>query len=287
MQKEKMDKIIKKVACINDISCLGGASITEIIPILSAMGIRACPVPTVVLSTHSGGYENYTYKDLTSHMVEQGIHWKELDVKFDAIYSGFLGSAQQVVIVEDFIDTFKSSTTKVVIDPVMGDDGVLYSSIDANLVEEIKKLVVRANIITPNLTEAYFLSDMKYKEVPSDKDIKNLIDKMLLLGPDSIVITSVPRPNGLLATIVYENGQQLEILTEKITADFPGTGDIFASILVGALLNDQNLIEATKIASTFVKNAIAFSYKENYSHRSGVLLEACLPELYKFNKFNK
>ena len=215
LDKEIMDNIIKKVATINDISCLGGASLTQNIPIFSSMGIKSYPVPTVVLSTHSGGYEGYTYHDLTEHMKEQTKHWSELDVKFDCIYSGFLGSAEQIVIVEDFIDKFKKDNTLIVIDPVMGDKGKIYSSIDQDIVIEMRKLVSRADVITPNITEAYLLADMEYNPNPDEEILNELIDKIEDLGPRNIIITSYPYKDQI-ANIVITDDQVDIVRTKKI-----------------------------------------------------------------------
>lgn len=285
MLKEKMDDILKKVAIINDISCLGGASVTQIMPILSSMGIKSYPVPTVILSTHSGGYEGYTYHDLTTHMLQQGLHWKKLDVNFDAIYSGFLGSSEQVVIVEDFIDNFRKENSIVLVDPVMGDKGIIYSSIDQDIIAEMRKLVAKADIITPNLTEAYLLADMEYNPKPRAADLKVLIDKISQLGPKSIVITSYPQADGMIANVVYKDKGLRIFSSRQLASDFPGTGDIFASVLLGTYMNGMNLNEATKAASNFVEACIKFSIDKDYSHRSGVLLESQLHKLYKYNSF--
>ena len=287
MEKEIMDNVIKKVAAINDISCLGGASLAEIIPILSTLGIRTCPVPTVVLSTHSGGYENYTYHDLTTHMIDQGIHWQSLGITFDAIYSGFLGSSEQVVIVEDFIDHMRNEKTVILVDPVMGDKGELYSSIDENIVAEMRKLVSRADIITPNLTEAFLLTDIPYQHSPNDETILKLITGLKILGAKQIIITSVGTSSTKTSTVVYNEGNIHRIDRELIPVDFPGTGDIFASTVLGLYLNGNDLLEATKITSDFLLVAIRESLEHNYSHRAGILLESHLPSLFKYNPFLK
>lgn len=287
MIKERMDNKIKKVAAINDISCLGGASLTQIIPILSSMGVKTYPVPTVILSTHSGGYEYYTYEDLTDHMVRQGIHWQELGVKFDAIYSGFLGSSDQIVIVEDFIRHFKKEDSIVLVDPVMGDDGEVYSSIDQEIISEMRKLVSHADIVTPNLTEAFLLADIPYDPRPDKKTKELLLEKILALGAKSIVITSFPAGDEGISNLIYEENTIEIVGGKRAISDFPGTGDIFASVLLGARLNGNNLKKSCKIASDFVLDCINFSKDEEYSHRSGVLLEARLHKLYKYNNFYK
>lgn len=276
---EKMDKIIKKVCAINDLSCLGGASIGEIVPILSRMGIRTCPIPTVVLSTHSGGYDDYTFCDLTDNMEGQIGHWEGLGLKFDAIYSGFLGSQKQISLVKRAIKSFKYSNTLIVVDPVMGDGGELYSSISKDIVYNIRELVGLADIITPNLTEAYLLADMPYKEKPSREELDNLLGKLRSMGAKTIIITSLSYEEEKIATLLVEGEKKIVIKDKMIAADFPGTGDIFASCLIGYLLNGNKLEDAVKRSCAFVKDTIEYSVKFDYSHRSGVLLEACLDKL--------
>lgn len=279
MEKERMDQVIKKVCAINDLSCLGGASLGEIVPILSRMGIRTCPIPTVILSTHSGGYDDYTFCDLTDNMAKQIGHWEKLEIKFDAIYSGFLGSLEQISLVKRTIKSFKCENTLVVVDPVMGDGGEVYSSISKDIVNNIRKLISLADIITPNLTEAYLLADMPYTEEPSDEELDDLIDKLKGMGAKNIIITSLRSGDGKIATLLVEGDKKTIFQDQMVDADFPGTGDIFASCLIGYILNGKKLEDAVKNSCAFVKDTIEYSVKVDYSHRSGVLLEACLDKL--------
>lgn len=286
MEKENMDKLIKKVACINDISCLGGASLTEIIPVLSSMGIRTLPVPTVVLSTHSGGYDNYTYHNLTDHMVNQKKHWKDLGLHFDSIFSGFLGSVEQIKIVEDYMDTFSDESCLILVDPVMGDHGEIYSSIDEKIVSEMKNLVKRAHIVTPNLTEAFLLVGEDYDPSPSKDKLIDLCKKISAMGPKDVIITSALEDNSHISNAVYTSDKFSLVQGAKVGYTFPGTGDIFASTLLGLLLNGHTLLDSVNIASDFIYDLIDFSKDKDYSYRSGVLLEARLHKLYKYNKYN-
>lgn len=285
MEKEKIDQIIKKVAAINDLSCLGGASLTEIIPVMAALGVETYPVPTLVLSTHTGGYEGYTYHDLTEHMKAQSKHWHELNVSFNAIYSGYLGSSKQISVVENFIDTFKNEHNLVLVDPVLGDEGQYYPSIDKNLVVDMRRLVSKADIITPNLTEAFFLAGIDYQARPSDSLIQEVIKRLKELGPRAIVITSVPASQGKIANLIIKDDLIAKVEGDYLGYHFPGTGDIFAAVLLGVYLNKPDLLTATKIASDFIYDAILFSKDKDYSHRSGVLLEAVLPKLFAHNPF--
>ena len=167
-----MEKIIKKVAAIHDLSGFGRSSLTNIIPILSTMGIQVCPLPTAILSTHTGGFTDFSFIDLTDNMEKMMDHWSKLDLEFDCIYSGFLGSHKQIDIVSRFIDRFGHKNNLVVIDPVLGDSGELYSTMGCEMVEEMKKLITKADIITPNFTEVCLLLDKEYVENNIKKIIK-------------------------------------------------------------------------------------------------------------------
>ena len=157
-----MESLVKKVAAIHDLSGYGRASLTTIIPILSNMKVQVCPVPTAILSTHTGGFEGYSFIDLTDYMQEHIAHWKRLDLEFDCIYSGFLGSPKQIEIVADFIDYFGKKSKFIVVDPVMGDNGKLYSTMDNEMVVGMRKLIKKADIITPNFTEVMYLLGKEY-----------------------------------------------------------------------------------------------------------------------------
>ena len=186
-----MKNPVSKVAAIHDLSSYGRASLTVVIPILSSMGIQTCPLPTAVLSTHSG-FSDYYFTDLTEHMKGVINHWQQLNLSFDAIYSGFLGSNAQIDLVMEVIDKFKSNDSIAVVDPVMGDNGKLYGPLNQGLVNEMKRLVKVADIITPNITEAAFLLDKEYPENLAVSEIKVWLKELADLGPDKVVITSAP-----------------------------------------------------------------------------------------------
>ncbi|MEG1500973.1 MAG: pyridoxamine kinase, partial [Clostridiales bacterium] len=183
---------IKKVAAIHDLSGFGRASLCAIIPTLSSMGVQVCPVPTAILSNHTGGFEKYSFLDLTDYLEEYINQWKELGLTFDCIYSGFLGSPKQIKIVEDFIDYFGNQDNLVVVDPVLGDNGALYSSMTKEMIQKMKKLISKADIITPNITEAAFLLDKVCPEQISNEEIKLWLRDLAKMGPEIIIITSVP-----------------------------------------------------------------------------------------------
>ena len=187
-----MKHSVKRVAAIHDLSGFGRASLTAIIPILSSMGVQVCPLPTAILSNHTGGFDTFSFVDFTDHMQDYIDHWKELNIDFDCIYSGFLGSERQIEIVSGFIDDFGTEDNMVVIDPVLGDNGNLYSTMDQGLVEGMKRLVTKADIITPNFTEVSLLLGEEYKQTTTDEEIKEWVKRLSDMGPDIIVVTSVP-----------------------------------------------------------------------------------------------
>ncbi|MDD2605450.1 MAG: pyridoxamine kinase, partial [Desulfobacteraceae bacterium] len=182
---------VQRVAAIHDLSGFGRASLTVVMPILSTMGIQVCPLPTAVLSTHSK-FPDYYFVDLTDHLAGIIDHWKTLGLEFDAIYSGFLGSPRQVAIVEEFIAYFRAGARWVVVDPVLGDDGSLYGPLPGEMVDEMRRLIRAADVITPNLTEAALLLDRPYNPAVSTAEIKEWIVDLAARGPRIVIVTSVP-----------------------------------------------------------------------------------------------
>lgn len=277
-----MEKIIKKVAAIHDLSGFGRASLTTIIPILSTMEIQVCPVPTAVLSTQTSGFEDYSFIDLTDYMEQHIAHWKKLNLEFDCIYSGFLGSVRQMKIVADFVDYFKREDNLVVIDTVLGDDGALYDTMTDEMVSEMRKLISKADIITPNFTEAAFLLGEKYKKNISEDEIKEWLVKLSDFGPKTVVITSVPderekseKTEKTVNVTAYDKEKKLfhKISAEYIPVSYPGTGDAFTSVVIGCLMNGKSLEAALEKGVSFISQCISSSCKYDYPHREGVLLE--------------
>lgn len=279
MLEAYMTKIIKKVAAIHDLSGYGRASLTTIIPILSTMGIQVCPVPTAVLSTHTGGFTDFSFMDLTEYMKKHIEHWKNLDVEFDCIYSGFLGSPEQVKIVEDFIDHFKKNHPLILVDPVMGDDGKLYGTMTKVMVDEMRELIKKADIITPNYTEVVYLLDEKYDENIDLETAKSYLKCLAQNGPNIVIATSIPSKNkDLLITLAYDKKLDIfwKIENTRVPISYPGTGDAYASVLIGNLLRENSLPVSMERATTFVTQCIMNSYGYNYPKREGVLLEKSL-----------
>ena len=277
-----MNKPVMEVAAIHDLSGYGRASLTVAIPILSAMGIQVCPIPTSLLSTQTSGFSDYSFEDCTENMEKMIAHWKKLAIKFDAVYTGFLGSGRQISIIQDFIRFFRKERQIIIVDPVMGDNGETYDTIDEQIISGMKSLVSMADIITPNITEASMLLDEKIK-FDSDKHRKDGLLKLADMGPEKVVITSVPEKEKRMSVIAYERNTESFWKMEHnfIDAYYPGTGDIFTSVLTGALLNGDSLPMAMNKAVSFLSLAIKTSYGYNIPKCNGVMFERVIAELPK------
>ena len=274
----------KTVAAINDLSGLGQSSLCAILPILSVMGHQVCPVPTAVLSSQTDGYHDYAFQDLTALWPAYFAHWRKEAPIFDCIYSGFLGSVRQIDLIGRFISDFASNDTLIVVDPVLGDNGTLYDTMTAEMVIQMRSLITKADLITPNYTELCLLSNCSYTNVPDLALIQAQMQTLALNGMQSIVTTSIPTAQeDLMLTAVYE--RQYDKFTviphEMLQAHYPGSGDIFASVLTGCLLTGTELISAVQKACDFVYEAIALSLKQKRPFREGVALEQVLPILLK------
>ncbi|WP_186430592.1 pyridoxamine kinase [Clostridium sp. BSD9I1] len=278
-----MEKHIKRVAAIHDMSGFGKTSLTAIIPILSTMRIQVCPLPTAILSTHTGGFDNYTFVDLTDTMEAYIKHWKDLNLEFDSIYSGFLGSNRQIEIVEGFIDKFKKQDTLVVVDPVLADNGELYSTMNDEMVKNMRQLIKKAQIITPNFTEMALLLDKEYNRNISTEELKLWLKELSDMGPEVVIGTSMPedKDEKFTSVIAYDkrHDKYWKVSCAFIPAHYPGTGDIFSSVIVGSLLNGESIPVAIDRAVQFVNSAIKASYGFDYPEREGVLLENVLNNL--------
>jgi pyridoxine kinase len=280
-----LKKPVPRIAAIHDLSGFGRSSLTIILPVLSTMGVQVCPLPTAMLSTHTGGFDDYYFLDLTGHMQPIADHWKKLNIEFDAVYSGFLGSSDQVEIVRRFIDDFRlpSEDQLILVDPVMGDDGELYGPINENMVQEMRRLVQKADIITPNITEAALLLERDYKESVTIPEIKRWLADLSETGPRMVVITSVrmdEKPDlSTVAAYDRKDGRFWKVDCDFVPAFYPGTGDLFASVLLGSLLQGDNLPIAIERAVQFVSISIRASFGHQADHRDGVLFERVLGNL--------
>ncbi|WP_294612488.1 pyridoxamine kinase [Bacteroides oleiciplenus] len=273
---------VKKIAAVHDLSGIGRVSLTVVIPILSSMGFQVCPLPTAVLSSHTQ-YPQFSILDLTDEMPRIIAEWKKLDIQFDAFYTGYLGSPRQVQIVSDFIDDFRQPDDLVVVDPVLGDNGRLYTNFDESMIREMRHLAAKADVITPNLTELFYLMDKPYKADNTDEELKTYLRLLSDAGPQVVIITSVPVHGESHKTSVYAynrvGDRYWKITCPYLPAHYPGTGDTFTSVITGALLQGDSLPIALDRATQFILQGIRATFGYEYDNREGILLEKVLHNL--------
>lgn len=275
-----MPKSTKRVAAIHDLSGFGRCSLSVIIPTLSAMGIQACPIPTAAMSTHTGGFDDIVIRDLTDYISPTLAHYKKLRLEFECIYTGFLGSKEQIDHCLEFIEAYPNSLK--VVDPVMGDHGEIYKTYSPELVNRMKELVEKADLITPNLTEAAILLKEEYPTEPMrTSTLKSWLVRQSKLGPKYVVITGVEVADGNLVNVGYDSNQGAfwRIDCDYVPVSYPGTGDIFASVVVGAMLDGDSLPIAMERATRFLELAIKTTFSYGTDPRFGVMLERSLPWL--------
>lgn len=269
-----MDKYYR-VAAINDLSGASRCSLTTALPVISAMGINCCVMPTALLSNHTG-YSDYFFEDCTEQMEQFALNWKKMQLNFDCIYSGFLGSEKQIETVENFIKDFKAAGTKVVIDPVMGDNGKIYTTYTSAMCNEMKKLVAVSDIVTPNLTEACSLCGMEYVgEHPDDETAEHICRKICELGAGSVVLTGC-KDRDCISNVVYENGVMKKYSSKLIPKYFTGTGDTFASLICGLVTIGKTVFEAVEFATDFIHKCAVYSYEIGQSVNEGIACEKFL-----------
>ena len=268
-----------RIAAIHDLSCFGRCSLTIALPVLSAMGCQCCPLPTALLSAHTG-FPGNTFLDLTAEMGRIADHWTAMDLQFDAIYSGFLGSADQVDTVARFFDTFKKSDTAVIVDPVMGDHGTAYRTCTPELCRGMRVLAENADVITPNLTEAALLLDHPYEEIQRT-DAYEVVRRLSLGGRRSVVLTGYSSELGQTGALCFDrdSGESKAVQTPREPQDFSGTGDLFASVLAGGVARGVPLFQAAQAAADFVRDCIARTLAEGLTEQDGVDFEPLLGQL--------
>ena len=273
---------VKKIAAVHDLSGMGRVSLTVVIPILSSMGFQVCPLPTAVLSSHTQ-YPEFSILDLTDEMPRIIAEWKKLDIQFDAFYTGYLGSPRQIQIVSDFIDDFRQPDGLVVVDPVLGDNGRLYTNFDESMIREMRHLAAKADVITPNLTELFYLMDKPYKAANTDEELKSYLRLLSDAGPQVVIITSVPVHGESHKTSVYAynrvGDRYWKITCPYLPAHYPGTGDTFTSVITGALLQGDSLPIALDRATQFILQGIRATFGYEYDNQEGILLEKVLHNL--------
>lgn len=271
---------MKNVLAIHDISCVGRCSLTVALPVISAMGVTCTGLPTALLSTHTGGFTGFTCLDLTDEMKKIQHAWCPLSLKFDAVYSGFLASFEQIEIVKELIREYKKEDTVTVIDPVMADDGKLYKIFDAAFVRKMKELIPYADVLVPNLTEAMLLTDTPYRDGPYREEfIESLIGKLIAAGAKNVVLTGVFFEPSKLGVAVGTAGGPAEYYFQKrIAGSYHGTGDIFGSVLTASLMRGKTLLDSAAAAADFVVRAIEATPKDA-DFKYGVDFEAALAKM--------
>lgn len=270
-----------KIAVINDISGFGRCSIAVSLPVISHMQIQACPVPTSIFSNHTG-FKEFFFDDYTSKMQSYIDNWKKLDLRFNGILSGFLGSSEQISIVRKFIEDFKTDSTLVIIDPVMGENGQPYPTYTMDMCQEMKQLVKFADVLTPNLTEACILTDTPYTpETFTKKDYYSIIQKLAEDGARKIVITGIEMGD-YIGNIVYESGNKPHVIKERRVGNVrSGTGDIFSSIIAADAVCNVDFNKSVRKASRFVRDCIDVTEKFDIPPTDGVCFEEILYKLKK------
>lgn len=266
----------KKIAVINDLSGFGRCSLTVSLPIISYLGVQCCPLPTSILSNHMG-YGEYFFDDYTDRMEEYIAKWRKLGLKFEGITSGFLGSVAQIEMVVRFIEEFRSRRTRVIIDPVMGDNGRIYVTYTEEMCDGMKKLIEYADIITPNLTECCRLTDTPYKETGwEEEELYGMARKLMERGPGKVVVTGILQGE-FIASYVAERGKAPKtIQVHKAGTERSGTGDVFASIIAADAVNGIDFEKSVRKASDFVRQGILKSVEMGIPSTDGVCFEEIL-----------
>ena len=268
----------RRVLTVQDISCVGQCSLTVALPILSACGAETCVLPSAVLSTHTGGFSGFTFRDLTEDMPSILAHWQKEGITFDAIYTGYLGSTKQIEYVKAIFDGVAAEGCVRVVDPAMADHGKLYTGFDMAFVEAMKSLCNKADYLIPNLTEACFLTDTPYRETYDRAYIDEILQKLLALGCKNIIFTGVTYKQGTNGVVVMENGEYRYYEHEMLPNSCHGTGDIYASAFVGALMRGKSSYDAARIAADYAVACIRHT-ATLANHWYGAAFEPVLPQL--------
>lgn len=270
----------KKIALINDVTGFGRCSIAVMAPIISAMKIQAVTVPTAILSAHTQ-FPEYYFDDYTDKMNEYIQTYKNLNLSFDAITTGFLGSEKQVDIVIDFISHFKNDSNFVMVDPVMGDYGKLYKTYNKAMCDKMKTLVKYADIITPNLTELCTLLDLPYPDKRvTIEELKNMCASLSQQGPQHIVVTGIPFNSTQIANFIYNKDDDFQmVMVDRIGGDRSGTGDVIASVIAGMYLNGHSFYDSVKKASDYVSKCIKYCEDNNVPNHWGLCFEMYLKDI--------
>ena len=268
----------KRILTIQDISCLGQCSLTVALPIISACGVETCIIPSAVLSTHTGGFTGFTVRDLSADIPGIEEHWKREGIDFDAFYTGYLGSVEQVDYVLDIMAELGRPGSLNIVDPAMADNGKLYGAFDEAYVEAMKRLVAQADYTLPNITEAAFLTGLDYRTEYDEAYIRSLLDGLVALGAKNVILTGVGYKPGTNGVVVYEGGEYAHYEHKLISKGCHGTGDVYASAFVGMLMNGKTAYEAACIAADYTVACIEATQGDS-SHWYGVTFELEIPRL--------
>lgn len=268
----------KKVLTIQDISCVGQCSLTVALPILSACKMETVILPSAILSTHTAGFSGFTFRDLTDDIDPIADHWAKEGIFFESIYTGYLGSERQIDQVLRIAKERMAEGGKLIVDPAMADNGKLYPAFDMKFVEAMKRLCSKADMLLPNITEACFLTGIEYKETYDEAYIKSICEALTKLGGKEVILTGVGYREGFTGVVVYNNGDYKYYEHKKIAKGCHGTGDVYASAFVGAVMNDKTTFEAAKIAADYTVKCIENTQGDE-SHWYGVKFEPVLKDL--------
>ena len=271
---------MKRVLTVQDISCLGKCSITIALPVISALGSETVILPTALLSTHSI-FENFTCKDLSDQIMPIAQHWQSQDVKFDAIYTGYLGTMEEIDMMKEIVRMFGGEDTLVIVDPAMGDKGVLYPAFDETYALKNRELCGIADIVLPNITEASFMTGLPYKEEYDEAYVKEMLQALHALGAKVSILTGVSLEPGKTGIMGYDsrNDSYFSYQNEKIGAQFHGTGDLFASTFVGEVMKGLDWTDAIRIAADYTAHTIAVTMENPKKSWYGVDFETTIPDL--------
>lgn len=273
----------KRVAAIHDISCFGKCSLTVALPILSAAGIETAVIPTAVLSTHTGGFGENTFRDLTEDILPVAKHWRKAGITVDAVYTGYLGSREQIAIVKKVIDLISAEDTLVIVDPVMADNGQLYKGFESDFPKEMRKLCRKANVITPNITEAALMLNMPYNNGPLDETyVETILSALHAMTGGSVVLTGVYFDERRVGAATFDGSRIDYAFSERVPASYHGTGDIFSSALVSAMLSGRSLKASAQIAANFTSGCIKRTHQDYPYMTYGVNFESEIPTLIKY-----
>ena len=273
----------KKVVAVHDLSCMGRVSLNAVIPILTSMGLEVTPLPTALLSCHTQ-YPEFTFLDLTSEMRKIIVNWKAQGFRFNAFYTGYLGSPEQVQVVSELIQDFRRPNDLIVVDPVLGDNGKLYKGMGEEMVGQMRSLIKLADVITPNMTEMFYLLDEPYRNNNfNDDELKVYLRELSNQGPSIVIVTSVPVIDNPHLTSVYAynsvGNRYWKVTCPFLPAHYPGTGDSFTSVITGSLLQGDSLPLALDRAMQFTLQGIRSTFGYDYSNLEGIMLEKVLSNL--------